>query len=81
MVLKGDTIFKEKLITGLINDTWNLVNFTASIRKSENLSFDGIILPIAIKFQLKIDRRITSQVNWRETGILFEKSLEKFGEF
>ena len=53
MVLKVDTIFKEKLTTGLINDTWNLVNFTASSRKSENLSFDGVILPIAYKVSAK----------------------------
>ena len=41
----------------------------------------GLFCQLHIKFQLKNDRRITSQVNWRETDILFEKSHEKFGEF
>ena len=45
MKLKGDAIFKEKLTDGLKNDRRNLINFHASSRKSENLNFDGLVLP------------------------------------
>ena len=45
MKLKGDAIFKEKLTDGLKNDRRNLINFHASSRKSENLHFDGLVLP------------------------------------
>ena len=34
MTLKDDAIFKQKLTGDLKNDTRNLVNFHASIRKS-----------------------------------------------
>ena len=46
MPLKGDVIFKEKLLGGLKDDTRNLVNFHASSRVSENLHFHGLFLPI-----------------------------------
>ena len=49
MALKGEAIFKEKLIHGLKNDAKNLVNFHASIQQSENLHFDGLLLSIADK--------------------------------
>ena len=47
MTLKGNSIFKEKLIGGLKNITRNLDNFYVSSRKSENLHFDGLLLSIA----------------------------------
>ena len=49
MTMKGDAIFKEKLIGGLKNDIRNLVNFHASSHKSENLHFDGLALSKAYK--------------------------------
>ena len=49
MTMKGDAIFKEKLIGGLKNDIRNLVNFHASSHKSENLRFDGLVLTKAYK--------------------------------
>ena len=50
MTLQGDAKFNGKLTCGLKNDIKNWVNFHASSRKSENLHFDGIILPKAYKF-------------------------------
>ena len=44
MTLKGDAIFKEKLTSGLKNDTRNLINFNA-----HNIHFDGLILSKAYK--------------------------------
>ena len=50
MTLQGDAKFNGKLTRGLKNDIKNWVNFHASSRKTENLHFDGIILPKAYKF-------------------------------
>ena len=44
MTLKGDVIFKEKLIGNLKKDIKNLANFPGSSGKSENLHFDGLAL-------------------------------------
>ena len=44
MTLKKDPNFEEKLTFCLKNDMMNLVNFTPSSRKSENLHFDGLLL-------------------------------------
>ena len=44
MKLKGDAKFKRKLTCGLKNDMKDLVNFHASIQKSENLHFDCLLL-------------------------------------
>ena len=49
MTLKGDSVFKEKLTSGLKNDIRNLVHFHVSSRKPENLHFDGLVLPKAYK--------------------------------
>ena len=49
MALKGDVKFKGKLTRGLKNDRRNLVNFHESSRRSENLNFNGLILPKAYK--------------------------------
>ena len=49
MTLKGDAMFKKRLTGGLKNDIRNLINFHASSRKSENLSFDGTVLSKAYK--------------------------------
>ena len=50
MTLKGDAKFKGKPTCGLKNEIRNLVNFHASIRKSENLHFDQILLSKAYKY-------------------------------
>ena len=49
MTLKGDAKFKGKLTRGLKNDIRNLVNFHVSIRKSEKLHFDELLLSKAYK--------------------------------
>ena len=49
MALKGDVKFKGKLTRGLKNDRRNLVNFHESSQRSENLNFNGLILPKAYK--------------------------------
>ena len=62
MTLKGDPKFKGKLTCGLKNDLRNLVNFHASIRKSENLHFDGFLLSKAYK---DLDEKVQkSYVSW-----------------
>ena len=58
--MESDAKFEGKLALGFKNDMTNLVNFTASSGKSENVHFDVLLLSIAyIKFQLKT-RRIIS---------------------
>ena len=49
MTLKGDAKFKGKPNCGLKKEIRNLVNFHASIRKSENSHFDQILLSKACK--------------------------------
>ena len=44
MTMKSDAKVEEKLTIGSKNDMRNLVNFNASIDKSENLHFDGLLL-------------------------------------
>ena len=44
MTLKIDAKFEEKLTRGFKNDIRNLVNFSVSSRKSENLNFDVLLL-------------------------------------
>ena len=46
-------IFKEKLTGSLKNDIWNLINFDASIRKSEHFLFDGLVLYETYKIRCK----------------------------
>ena len=58
--MKSDAKFEEKLTLGSKNDIRNFVNFNLSSDKSENLHFDVLLLPIALKFQLKKYRRIIS---------------------
>ena len=60
MTLKGDATFKEKLTGALKNDIWNLVNFHMSSRKSENLHFNGLVLPKAHKFLEKVQKSYVS---------------------
>ena len=70
MTLKGNSIFKEKLIGGLKNITRNLDNFHVSSRKSENLHFDGLLLSIAYTVSaIKVQRNYFSW-HWREIQIL-----------
>ena len=44
MMKKGDEKFKGKLTRDLKNIIRHLVSFLASIRKSRNLHFDGLLL-------------------------------------
>ena len=44
MTLKGDAIFKEKLISNLKNGPWNLINFHSSSRKHASMHFDRFVL-------------------------------------
>ena len=44
MTLMSDAKFEEKLTLGSKNDMRNLVNFSSSINKSENLNFDVLLL-------------------------------------
>ena len=60
MTLQGDVKFKGKLTPSFKNDKKNLANFHASGRKSENLHFDGLLLPKDIKFQMKKYKRVVS---------------------
>ena len=50
MTLKDDAKFKGKPACDLKTEIRNLVNFHASIRKSENLHFDQILLSKAYKY-------------------------------
>ena len=45
MALKIDPNFGEKLTFWLKNNMRNLVNFNTSSGKSENVNFDGLLLP------------------------------------
>ena len=49
MTLKGNAKFEGKLTCDLKNDIRSFVNFYSSSRKSENLHFDGLLLPKAYK--------------------------------
>ena len=44
MTMKSDSKFEEKLTLCSKNDVRNLVNFNASIGKSKNLLFCGMLL-------------------------------------
>ena len=60
MALKGSAIFKKKL-TGVKNDTGNLVNFHGSSRTSENVHFDGLLLSKVYKvLDEKVQKRYVS---------------------
>ena len=62
MILKGYAKLKGKLTRGLKNDLMKLVNFHPSSQKSENLHFDGLLLPKAYK---DLDERVNkSYVSW-----------------
>ena len=87
MILKGDVKFNRKLTCGLKYDIRNLVNFDASSSKSENLDFDVLLLSIVYNVSAKKYRGIISHGAeewtklWGKSDFLFEKWLEKFGEF
>ena len=51
--LESDAKFEEKLALGFKNDMTNVVNFNAGSGKSENLHFDVLLLPIAVKVSAK----------------------------
>ena len=60
MTLKSDLNFGEKLTFCLKNNMRNLVNFNASSGKSENVNFDGLLLPKYVMIELKSYRRVVS---------------------
>ena len=78
---------EEQLALGFKNDMTNLVNFNASSSKSENLDFDVLLLSIVYNVSAKNYRGIISHGAeewtklWGKSDFLFEKWLEKFGEF
>ena len=49
MTLESDAAFWEKLTDVLKNDIMSLVGFNSSIRKSENLHFDWLVLSKSYK--------------------------------
>ena len=72
MTLRGDGRFKGKLTRDLKNDIRNSVSFQASSWKSENLHFDGLLLPKANK---DLDEKVQKNyVSWL-WGVL--QSLKK----
>ena len=60
MTLKSDPNFGEKLTFSLKNNMRNLVNFNASSGKSENVNFDGLLLPKSVMIELISYRRVVS---------------------
>ena len=86
MTLKSDTKFKEKLICHIENDMGNLVIFDWDTQTSQNLNFDGLLVPKVYKEWLKkLSRSYVHDTNqwckiWR-TYLLLQKWYEKFGEF
>ena len=60
MTLKSDLNFGEKLTFCLKNNMRNLVNFNASSGKSENVNFDGLLLPKSVMIELISYRRVVS---------------------
>ena len=60
MVPKSDLIFKKKLTRGMKNDRRNLDNFHTSSQKSENLHFDGLLLPKAYKV---LDKKVQKSMS------------------
>ena len=51
MTLKQDPNFEEKLTFCLENEMRNLVNFSATSKKSENLQFDRLLLKELNKYR------------------------------
>ena len=60
MTLMSDAKFEEKLVLGCKNDIANLVNFTTSSGKSENLHFAVLLLSIPYKVSAKNSSRVIS---------------------
>ena len=60
MTLKSDPNFGEKLTFCLKNNMRNLVNFNVSSGKSENVNFDGLLLPKSVMIELISYRRVVS---------------------
>ena len=62
MTLKGDAKFKGKLTRNLKDKIKNLVNFSESSQRSENLPFDGLFLSKSYK---DLDEKVQkSYVSW-----------------
>ena len=88
MTLKIDAKFEEKLTRGFKNDIRNLVNFSVSSRKSENLNFDVLLLSkVCYVWGKKNYRRVMCHnieewcKLWGEFDLCFEMWHKKFDEF
>ena len=93
MTLKSDAEFEKnwllvpKLTIGSKNDMRNLVKFSATSGKSENLHFDMLLLSIAYKVSAKNLQK--NYLSWnsrviqtlKKNEFLFEKWHEEFGQF
>ena len=73
MTRKGDAKFNGKLTCGLKNEVRNLVNFHASIRKSESSYFHGLLLFKAYKVSDENAEELCP-MTWK-TDEKFEKKL------
>ena len=73
MTRKGDAKFNGKLTCGLKNEMKNLVNFHASIRKSECFHFHRLLLSKAYKV-LDENTEELCPMTWK-TDEKFEKKL------
>ena len=60
MTLKQDPNFEEKLTFCLENEMRNLVNFSATSKKSENLQFDRLLLKELNKYRSAVSWEMTS---------------------
>ena len=71
MTLKGDAIFKEKLIGGLKNDVRNVINFHASSRKVWKFALRWVVLSKSYKV---LDEKVRkSYVSWH-WGVIQRKA-------
>ena len=85
--LKSDAKFEEKLTLGSKNDMRKLVNFNVSSGKSENVSFDVLLLSIAYNVSAKKVQKSYLSWHWRVIQTLKKPWLflwkwhKEFGEF
>ena len=85
--LKKNWLLVPKLTIGSKNDMRNLVKFSATSGKSENLHFDVLLLSIAYKVSAKNLQK--NYLSWnsrmiqtlKKNEFLFEKWHEEFGQF
>ena len=75
MTLESDAKFDKKLAHCLKNDMKNLVNFNASISKSDNLHYDVLLLSIAYKVSAKKVQKSYLSWQWRVIQTLNKNSF------